>query len=329
MNDYHLRPEKLFPKLLRDELLRLASVRVDWMTTAEMDGPYPGDGPSPGLSPDDDPSMTHYNIVKRVEARPWLRRMCTDGASWMGMLSASRWLHDGPKVFRLSAGQREALANVEVKLMLSEYRQPFPAVLVETEQPPFRSALVYHDPDCMTIVISLMTPDNLDDIITTGNGPKCNLERTISKFDPEARTHSGAAHKATRIALNACLALTHYGCEATKALFPGEQASDRGLVARGGKSAAAAADRLLISPNLVTFSQEVVLHKERRATPAVDGQAGDSGREMSTHWRRGHWAKMACGVGRADRRLVFRRPVLVRADLFSGEGSATSVTYKI
>jgi hypothetical protein len=38
------------------------------------------------------------------------------------------------------------------------------------------------------------------------------------------------------------------------------------------------------------------------------------GRELSAHWRRGHWRNQAFGLGRAQRRLIWIRPTLVRKD---------------
>lgn len=39
-----------------------------------------------------------------------------------------------------------------------------------------------------------------------------------------------------------------------------------------------------------------------------------SGREMKSHWRRGHWRKQAYGTGLSERRLLWIRPTLVRPD---------------
>ena len=48
--------------------------------------------------------------------------------------------------------------------------------------------------------------------------------------------------------------------------------------------------------------------------------AEQTGREVSTHWRRGHWRRQAAGPGRATRLLRWIRPTLVRAD----KGDATT-----
>lgn len=39
-----------------------------------------------------------------------------------------------------------------------------------------------------------------------------------------------------------------------------------------------------------------------------------AGREISAHWRRGHWRNQACGQGLQDRKLIWIMPVLVRKD---------------
>jgi len=39
-----------------------------------------------------------------------------------------------------------------------------------------------------------------------------------------------------------------------------------------------------------------------------------SGRELSAHWRRGHWRNQAFGQGRSEHKLIWIRPTLVRKD---------------
>lgn len=56
----------------------------------------------------------------------------------------------------------------------------------------------------------------------------------------------------------------------------------------------------------------IVLGRESRSTAPEAATAG--GREVSSHWRRGHWRRQPFGQGRAQRRLQWIRPTLVRAD---------------
>ena len=41
---------------------------------------------------------------------------------------------------------------------------------------------------------------------------------------------------------------------------------------------------------------------------------GFTGKELSPHWRRGHWRNQACGPARSEHRLMWIRPTLVRKD---------------
>jgi hypothetical protein len=45
-----------------------------------------------------------------------------------------------------------------------------------------------------------------------------------------------------------------------------------------------------------------------------DHSATPTGKELSAHWRRGHWRNQAVGAARAEHKLIWIRPVLVRRD---------------
>lgn len=49
---------------------------------------------------------------------------------------------------------------------------------------------------------------------------------------------------------------------------------------------------------------------------SLDCEVGDvpTGRELSAHWRRGHWRNQALGVRRSERKIIWIRPTLVRKD---------------
>jgi hypothetical protein len=51
------------------------------------------------------------------------------------------------------------------------------------------------------------------------------------------------------------------------------------------------------------------LYKRRDAEPNPDAQ----GTPKRPHWRRGHWHRVAAGVGRSERKLVFFPAVLINA----------------
>ncbi|HVA00351.1 MAG TPA: hypothetical protein VMV34_01725 [Terriglobia bacterium] len=45
-----------------------------------------------------------------------------------------------------------------------------------------------------------------------------------------------------------------------------------------------------------------------------EADSGVTGRELSAHWRRGHWRNQAVGSGRSGHKLMWIRPTLVRKD---------------
>jgi hypothetical protein len=69
-------------------------------------------------------------------------------------------------------------------------------------------------------------------------------------------------------------------------------------------------------PTVYELAQEIRLFDvEPRA---ADATPEGSGPPTRPHWRRGHWRRVAAGVGRAERRLAFIRPVLVNSHLLGG-----------
>lgn len=58
----------------------------------------------------------------------------------------------------------------------------------------------------------------------------------------------------------------------------------------------------------------VPIYLLRESTESASLTHGRTERELSKHWRRGHWRHQAVGVGRMLRRLTWVRPTLVRAD---------------
>lgn len=137
----------------------------------------------------------------------------------------------------------------------------------------------------------------------------------------DALARLGAAY------LNACMALTGFGAVHKGKANPLFEADLRRSLAKKklpDKVRAACERDLKLLPDLYGFDQSVRLFDREGGEPGEGG----SGREMTTHWRRGHWTRQPCGVGRADRKMLFRKPCLVRADRFVGDHSATTATYR-
>lgn len=251
-----------------------------------------------------------------------------------GMAALSLWLCNGPKTFRPTAEQCAALDQIEARLPIADYAQPYPALLIDLppgRYAPFTSAVVgtYQCADRPTQILvgALFSEDHTNDITTVASNNHPTLEDSIRLYQADCADLSTTARNVMRVAINSCLALVNYGCHA-QYLSPAEVLRDRKWAkadqGRVSERASRAKERLATAISVVSFSQEVKLHREERAR-----ETGElTSREMSPHWRRGHWHTVLHGVGKTQRKLVLFPPVLVRGDLFVGELSDTAAEYR-
>lgn len=305
---------EIVPDVLAKELLRLARQDRRWVQffrTGQVD--HQG--------------YIEYSI--RCAIPTWTRGTWRSAADGFGMWALSLWLVDGPKTFRPKVQQCEVMEQVEVNLEIGEYGQPYPCLLVELpvgKYTPFRSVLVHHSPEDGLITCQIISDDHLNDIVVTVATGGQPIEVSLQRFDDDLANLAALSGKVLRIALNCCLALVNFGSR-KELLMTKHVESERRLVQRGGEAGERARQRLKDNPpvQLISFEREVVLHDTRDE----QRELGEStGREMTSHWRRGHWKMQACGKGWTERKRIFVRPVLVRADRFVGDTSETTTTYK-
>ncbi len=293
----------LVPQILADELLRLARLDRNWAEWHRIDG-----GPQ-------------YSI--RTKFPTWIRRGWKTGADGFAAWGVSIWLIDGPKVFRPTVDQCKAMEQIEVRLELSEYSQPYPALLVDlpTGYEPFTSVLCFKTGDMLSC--NLNSPEGKDDITTTIAVDGRPIEVSIQRFDDDCAILAEAAGRALRVALNSCLALSSYGHTADF-LYPAEATSDLRLAKEDTERGHRARKRVQTTCHLIKFAQDIVLHRTVRGKR----EPGEpTGVERPFHWRKGHWCMQPYGPGNSQRKRILRPPVFVRADKFFGDLSDTSVTY--
>jgi hypothetical protein len=291
----------IFPAVLVEELIRLARMDRDWVDIQMVDG--------------------DVSYQAKPKYPTWLRRVMNTGADVFGIWASSRWLIDGPKVFRPTVMQCQAMEQIEVKLLFEEYSQPYPALLVDLPPgvyEPFHSVLAFQSKDIL--VFTLLSRDHLNDVTTTVSrlAQKGWIEESLQKFDDSCQDLHGTAGRALRIAANSCLALTNHETS-TGFLFPEDVKRDQRLATEKNERGQRARDRLNLHALCIAFKRTVILHKTEGG-----GESDPTGREVGTHWRRGHWRMTPCGSGRKERRRVLIPPVLVRADKFIGDTANTT-----
>jgi hypothetical protein len=294
---------------LKEELLRLARLDRNWVEWKDL-----GEG----------------RYCCEAKYPTWIKHLWTHGADGFSMWALSACLVDGPKVFRPTREQVAALEQIEVRISLEDYAQPYPAVAVLLPERigPFHT-VVCHQTDAsagkMLTCVSL-SEGHLDDITTTVAAGDSPIEESLQRYDHECAAVAKECGLALRVAVNSCLALANFGCQAA-ALFPREVESDQRITRKkaGTDADRRARERLAVAPQLLTFAQEVSL---RGPTEGKRERGEPTGREVGCHWRRGHWRRQHYGAGNAEVKVVLIKPVLVRADRFLGDRADTEVTYK-
>lgn len=282
------RPEDAFPlKRLVDEYVRLGEL-PGWCTVELV------------------PGTVEYQA--KLRAPTWLEPYLTTGAEYLGAVADVAWVANPISAY-MSEAQFQALSRVDVPLKLSEVELPFPTVLVEMPPGKTHDYVIAHRYSEELLILKGASNDNRCDITTALFArPDRTVDEGLQKFDSTISDEEGEGMlAATRAALNFLLAMANFGCQC-ELLFPKDVERDRRLAARGDR---AASGRLRRKPRLLTLARDVVLHHEEGPRP----ESTPTGREVSTHWRRGHWANQPHGPGRSLRKRVLRRPVLVRADL--------------
>jgi hypothetical protein len=296
----------MFSQRFIDELLRLARMDRDWIQVE------PGAG---GI----------FHPVVRYETR--IESIMRTAADLTACWAISLWLVDGPKVFRPTLAQCHALENVEVRLDFDDYAQPYQALMIDLPESgdyePFTDVICFQSENLL--IFNLRSRGNRDDITTTiaKYANRGTLDESFRRYDESCAYLQRMAARVLRVAANSCLALVGHET-VTGYLFPEEVKRDQRLAKEQTERGERARNRLPLYATIVAFKREVVLHKTEGGHDSGD----PTGREVGSHWRRGHYAMQPYGPGGSLRKRILRPPVLVREDKFLGELSATTTVMR-
>lgn len=248
----------------------------------------------------------------------------------------SKFIAWGPKVFRVSAAQCEAMENVEINIDPTEYAQAYPVLAVEIPADYARkigtptTALCRYFADVGQIFILAGNLFNgylgLGCYHFSSVGPGRPIEDNIRNnvFDARPDLSHNNAWRLYRIALNCNLLLTHYK---TRLVNTPHREKLQRMAKRQNRDEAERGKRLLLGePSLIQFEQNITFFDVERASGS--GTGAPTGRTVKSHWRKGHWRRQPVGTGRTERKLIFIKAVLVHEDQLAVPTSQTSVTYK-
>lgn len=283
--------------------------------------------------PDGVTPVAWHQFLTMLFSRP---EFILEGWSLAGLVSG------GPKVYCPTAAECLALSQVELNVPWGVYRQPFDTFVVVLPdgfyQTPVSEAFgrpthcvarldvglraaamnVYGDANRVTLTGRYFWDADSTRTIESH-------VRSLPPADDIGDDEDAAQDRVKRITINACLLLTQYGCRSLGPANPDYADRLRASLAKRKLPPAvrrANTAALAAMPQLYGFDQHVRLYDREDAAAPAGGTHGP----VRPHWRRGHWANQACGEGRAGRRLVFRRPIMVNAHRFAGDHADTRVT---
>ena len=294
------------------------------------------------------------------------------GTLWYNTLAKA--LAGGPKIFRPTAMQCEALQHAEARYAFKDYKQPFPVITLEIpedyrkllqekygikESPQY--VIVNHDDKNRFInvssfysksnIITHITPDRAEyetieeSLVRNRERRQDDVKEVDGKFlKPGNPTIQGstegefnAAENVQRLGINFAMMMSLYTVKEVGPLDPSNykvwQEEAKG-VRRGGlpsNRAIEAKKKLAAAMQLIQFNQQVEFYDEIEERIEV-GQGVDIEKlhkSPRSHWRRGHFAMQPCGLGRRERKMIFRKPKLIRAKYFLGDIKDASATYTI
>lgn len=245
--------------------------------------------------------------------------------TYAGLLAVTRWLSDGPKMFLAKEHECLAMEAVDLNIDQADYQQPYPCIAVVFPRgmyDPFLGCLAFANDD---ILIGFLSAERcpVSAFVVRSYAKAVRMESMIHTFGENVRQWQEPGSKAFRVGFNLCLALANFGCQA-EILFKKDFERDQRLAGERSDRGARARRRVALAAQRLCFNQEVRLHKDER--PAGGGEP--LGGSVTTHWRRGHWAMQPFGEKQSQRKRIFRKPVLVRADLFTGDMTKSSTTYR-
>jgi hypothetical protein len=262
------------------------------------------------------------------------RQEATGNGDDTPMLAAvGRAILAGPKLFRPTARECEPLEQVEVGLTAAEYAQPFPVCVVEfppdnaadriipspTDAEPVRPGFVVGVQENGVLLVNVVLPE-------TRGGVVCDFlylpvnQSTVEEVVERAGERGAVYAPFVRAALN-FLMLAAGGHRLVGPANPAQARTLRDRIKRARKERKKdkleeLRDRLRRLPSVFTLAQEVNLFD--REPPPADPNPDADGTPKMPHWRKGHWRRVAVGAGRAERKRVFIKPVLVNGHLLPG-----------
>jgi len=260
----------------------------------------------------------------------------------------------GIKAFRPTVTECEALENCEPRVPCTEYEQPFDVYAIELPKdyssrrltpgkllddspidvmPLAVVALHAKAAKAVAVFVILHSGQTLvhtfgvhSDTDTLADELKHTYGMAMSSSIDVTEEEKKLMLYGCNLAVNTSLLLTQYGCKRVGSTN-GHRESRLRRYLQGKPNQYTTANQIELNsiPVVYGFDQHIKIYDEAREP--VEKEAGEgSGVVLKPHWRRGHWAMLACGEGRKERKKHFRKAVLINPHLLGGPEYNTRVT---
>lgn len=266
------------------------------------------------------------------------------------LMALARSVAGGPKVFQPTLEDCEALENTACTMAFEDYKQPYPVVIIEFPKE-YRQKLanlwnvpkgpthviVHHEPEKGFITVNaFFDRNNIISHITPARPEYKTIEDAITyNQDKPGVRDTGedfkVAELAQRLAVNFCMVMVLLGVRQVGPLDPASYEKAKKM-AKGNKNRELGQKLINSTMYKVEFiEQKIKLFEEEFVEPKKQNEDSDRGTHASPkpHWRRGHYRQQPCGHQFTLRKLVFIKPILVMAKMFTGDIKDTQVTYKL
>lgn len=259
-----------------------------------------------------------------------------DSVDILELGALSRCLAGGPKLLTLDADICEALRDIEVRVSLDDYRQPYDNMIVKLDAG-WAERVAAQAPGAAALPVLLLDHDRHNGILTTmavpahgrrvggdsvtlcvmaeaGHVIEDTIDRPTIVDGPDDR-YGGASRTFERIAINAAMLATYAGVKGAGWLDPQGHARHERLARRGARGR-----KLLVGDVAkMVFDQQVKLDFVVRVRDRPDRGDGTH-RSPYPHNRKRHWCMQPHGPGHKLRKLILRRGSFVRLDAFVKAG---------
>lgn len=252
---------------------------------------------------------------------------------------ASKIFSEGPKIFRPTLEQLEALEKMRLNISIDDFNMPFETIVIELPEAyyqkydlPVACCLQLHWDKKQRFFIHNLVLDG--SVIKSWWRPEAGEDiETWFERDEEFKIHRQDSITCTkpeefaevsmrRAALNYCLLLDEVGVHKEHPASPNEYARLVKFAEKKTKHQERNRQQLMSQGMIYGLDRVVKLVREVASSKDLPEGTAENGREVEPHCRRGHYRMQPHGVGGLLRKRIRIPPVIVNKHLLLGPPKA-------